>query len=87
MKVINKSIDVLCIFYCGKQPVPRKFRLTYSNGTVRTVTVDHVRSMEHETPLGPHSIVYCCTSEVDGCLVDYEIRYHVKEMKWELYRI
>lgn len=83
---LHKEIDVICVFNRGKRPVPRKFKITYNNGDVQTVTVDQVNRIEQETPLGLHTIVYSCTSEVNGVLVDYIIRYYVKEMRWELYR-
>ncbi len=84
--ILHKEIDVVCVFYRGKQPAPRKFKITYNNGDVQTVTVDQIRRVENETPLGLHTIVYACTSEVNGVLIDYVIRYYVKEMRWELYR-
>ena len=88
MKKLEKGIDVLCIFTMGTSPpIPRKFKIKYKNGQIKTVEVDQIRQIENLLPSGLHNYVYHCISEVEECIIEYELRYFVKDMRWELYRV
>ena len=87
MKVLEREVDVLSVCYIGKPPQPRKFKIRYRDGRHRTVTVDQIKRVDSVTPAGHPNFVYFCYSEVDDRILDYELRYFVREMKWELYRV
>lgn len=88
MKKIEKGIDVLCVFSEGTAPpMPRKFKIKYRNGTIKTVSVDQVKLVENNLPLGLHNYVFHCASEIEECLIEYELRYFVNEMRWELFKV
>lgn len=87
LNVVEKDIDVLCIFYEGEIPMPRKFKLKRKTGEITTVDVEHITRYEKLTPGGLYNIVYHCQSEVQDCIINYDLRYFVKDMKWQLYRV
>ena len=87
MRVLEKEVDMLSVSYVGKPPLPRKFKIRFRNGTLKTVSVDQIKRVDSVTPSGHPNLVYYCYSEVDDRIIDYELRYFVKEMKWELYRV
>lgn len=87
MRVLEKAVDMLSVSYIGKPPQPRKFKIRFRDGTLKTIKVDQVKRVDSVTPAGHPNFVYYCYSEVDDRIVDYELRYFVKEMRWELYRV
>lgn len=90
MKKLEKDIDVVCVFYHGKVPEPRKFKIKYKNGTVKTVDVDIIRRSEILKPnnlTNLDKVLYVCQSEIEEILIQYELMYYVKDMRWELYSV
>ena len=87
MRVLEKDVDMLSVSYIGKPPQPRKFKIRFRDGSLKTVNVDQIKRVDSVTPVGHPNFVYYCYSEVDDRIVDYELRYFVKEMRWELYRV
>ena len=87
MRVLERDVDMLSVSYIGKPPQPRKFKIRFRDGSFRTVTVDQIKRVDSVTPAGHPNFVYYCYSEVDDRIVDYELRYFVREMRWELYRV
>ena len=87
MRVLEKDVDMLSVSYIGKPPQPRKFKIRFRDGSYRTVKVDQIKRVDSVTPAGHPNFVYYCYSEVDDRIIDYELRYFVREMRWELYRV
>ena len=86
MRILEKEIDVICICNKGKPPKPCRFKLSYSDGTVRTIEVDNIVLTEKFLPGGSTYYLYHCASEVNGSIVEYELKYFVRDIKWQLYR-
>ena len=79
MKVLEKDIDVICVFYHGKIPEPRKFKIKYKNGTVKTVEIDLVKRTEVQNPnnlLDMVKVLYDCQSEVEDKIIGYQALLH-----------
>ena len=65
MRVLEKAVDMLSVSYIGKPPQPRKFKIRFRDGTLKTVKVDQVKRVDSVTPAGHPNFVYNCYSEQD----------------------
>lgn len=79
-------VDVLCKFEgrpC-EAPTPVKFRITRQDGSRTTINVDQVKDVSHEADMSNHTIKYRCITTQGQRQVEYELRYVLKYMKWDL---
>lgn len=86
MSKYEKGIDVLCVFVEGTPPIPRKFKIKYKEGTIKLVEIEQVRFVEekYKNGISNHHFIYHCTSESNEVLINYELKYFVQDMRWEL---
>ena len=86
MNKFEKGIDVLCVFSYGTPPKPRKFKIKYRNGAIKTIEIDQIRFVEemYKNGISNHHFIYHCTSEDNEVLVNYILKYFVIDMRWEL---
>lgn len=82
MKLINKPIEMVCIFSKDGKVTPFKLRLQDEFGEeqvymVKPITVDKNKILHN----------YHCTIEMDGVVKKCTIHYYISECKWVLYCI
>lgn len=87
MKIVAKPVDAIAVFKGSGHPRPYKFRLRNADGSGQEVRVDQVISAEERRVAGIQTIVYDCQSTVDGVQKRYQLKYLVRECRWELYKI
>lgn len=89
MKIVAKPIDAVVLFEGEKIPRPHRFRCRWDgeNEEPATVKVDYIFETERVNLVGAPAILYRCQSQINGVMKPYELRYLVKECRWELYKI
>ena len=88
MKIVARPIDAAVLFRGKEPPLPRSFRFQEERDGERiTVRVEHVFDMEQTNVAGAPAFVYRCQSQIGEVMKPYELRYFVKECRWELYKI
>lgn len=86
MKILAKPIEAIVFFPDGADPQPRRFRFE-EDGGYKTINIDEIMSIAEQNIAGQPARVYSCRSAISGTACDYELRYLLKDMKWQLYRI
>lgn len=87
MKIVAKPIDTIVVFSKGnKPPRPWKFKLE-EGGEDLTVKVDRIIDIREETIAGRPSIIYECQSFFGDSEKRYELKFIIKDIRWELYKI
>ena len=87
MKVVQKSIDTIVVFRGREKPLPYKFRYTDNYGNSRDVRVGQIFIADKQKIAGCQVYIYDCQSNIDGQDRRYQIKYHVEDQRWELYKI
>lgn len=86
MKLLNKPIDVLVIFYNAKVPIPYRFKFE-DKDDIRYVKVDRIIKQTDMRLAGVQCVVYQCQSIIDGMEVRYEIKFVIDKMQWLLWKM
>ncbi len=87
MKVINKSIDVLCWFDFTGMPHPIRFRLKDENGAYAVIQILKVTSTEHEKLAGNKMIVFTCQCKIHNLERIVVLKYELDTCKWILFKL
>ena len=87
MKIVARPIDAIVVFQQGTHPVPHKFKFRDKDGTVKYVRVEQIFESRTGSSGSTENILYVCQSHIDGQLRRYELKYFLKEARWELYKI
>ncbi|MGI6211302.1 MAG: hypothetical protein ACOYJJ_01830 [Anaerovoracaceae bacterium] len=87
MKIVARPVDMIAVFYEGKRPMPWRFRYLDPGGELVTVQVDRVISTEDRRIAGISTYNYCCQSRIRSEERRYELKYFLKDARWELYKI
>lgn len=87
MKIVARPVDMIAVFYQKGQPVPYKFRYETREGIRKKIQVDLVLETEKRNLAGIPVILYRCQSQYEGQEIRYELKYLIKEVRWELYKI
>ena len=87
MKVVSKTIDAIVVFRGREKPLPYKFRYTDSDGCSRDVRVGQIFIADKQKIAGNQVYIYDCQSNIEGQQRRYQIKYHVDDQRWELYKI
>lgn len=86
MKVLNKSIDVLCLFDVTGVPEPIRFRVTDNDGEPQVAKL-RVIKREFEKLAGNKMYVYTCQSVIDNEMKILTIKYELDSCKWFIYKM
>ena len=86
MKIVAKPVDALVIFHQGEHPLPYKFKYAAKDGAVKYVQVDKVLETEERQFGSMPVIIYRCQSRVGEQDVRYELKYVLRDARWELYK-
>lgn len=90
MKIVARPIDAVVLFTGKDTPRPYRFRYKEEGGDENeqvTVKIDRIFQTEKTNIAGAPAYVYRCQSELNGTMKLYELRYFIKECRWELYKI
>ena len=79
MKVLNKPVDMIAVFYSSGRVEPVKFKYEDT-----PVTVDRVLKRYSEKLAGNRRICFVCINE--GAKV-YELKYEVDTQVWYLFKM
>lgn len=87
MKIVALPVDTVAVFLRGKHPAPYKFKYEDREGLRKEVRVDQILEMETRKFGGVETIIYRCQSTIEGMELRYELKYILKDARWELYKI
>ena len=87
MKVVSRTIDTIVVFRGGSKPLPYKFKYADGEGISREVLVGRIFLAEEQNVGGRNVFVYECQSDIAGRQRRYQLKYHVAEQSWELYKM
>ena len=87
MKVVSRTIDTIVVFRGGSKPLPYKFRYTDNSGESREVLVSRILIAEEKKVGGRTVFCYDCQSSIGGKERRYQLKYHVAEQSWELFKM
>lgn len=89
MKILAEPIDAIVTFRAegGKNPRPYKFRFKDRDERYYEIKIEKIFNVEKWRITGRNSLVYKCSSTVNGVEKLYEIRYIIEECRWELYKM
>ena len=87
MKVVSKTIDTIVVFRGREKPLPYRFRYTDNDGNSMDVRVGQIFIADKQKIAGSQVYIYDCQSDIKGQPRRYQIKYHVDDQRWELYKI
>ena len=87
MKIVAMPIDTVVVFTKGRNPAPYKFKFINQEGQWEYVSVDKILETEKINFGGVPAILYRCPSKIKDRELRYELKYIIKEVRWELYKI
>lgn len=87
MKIINKSIDVLCWFDYTGVPHPIRFRLKDENGGYAVIQIQKVMTMDREKLAGNKMIAFTCQCRIQNLEKIVVIKYEIDSCKWILFKL
>ena len=79
MKVVNKPIDVIAVFYSSGGMKPVRFRINN-----KTVPVDRILKQYDERIAGNIRKCFVC---INNEVLVYEIKYEISTGRWVLFKI
>lgn len=87
MKIVARPIDAIVVFQQGTHPVPHKFKFRDTDGTIKYVRVEQIFQSKTGSSGNMENILYVCQSHIDGQVRRYELKYFLKDARWELYKL
>jgi hypothetical protein len=87
MKVLMKSVDMICLSSSEGDITPLKFRIREGGNEPRIVKIDRIISKKEEKIAGNRMLVFTVQSEMDGLERVYEMKYEIQSFKWYLYKL
>lgn len=87
MKIVAKPIDMIATFSDNKKPIPYKFKFFQDSGDKTEVLVDKIVSVEESRIAGIDTLIYTCESKVLDETRLYQLKYIIRQYRWELYKI
>lgn len=87
MKVLMKSVDMICLSSSEGDITPLKFRFQESGGESRIVKIDRIISRKEEKIAGNRMLVFTVQSLMDGIERVFEMKYEIQSFKWYLYKL
>ena len=87
MKAVSRPIDTVVVFCGGSKPLPYKFRYKDAQGNSTEVLVGRIFIAEKQKVAGRQVFVYDCQSRISGRERRYQLKYHVDDQRWEIYKM
>ncbi|KPU44139.1 hypothetical protein OXPF_23060 [Oxobacter pfennigii] len=80
MKLLNKPVEIICIFSKEGSITPFKMRMEDDNKNTLVYAIKPISVDKTKTLLNFH-----CTADMNGSEKKCNLHYYVAEMKWILY--
>ena len=87
MKILMKSVDMICLSSSRGEIRPLKFRIQEDTGESRIVKIDRIISKKEEKIAGNPMLVFVVQSVMDGTERIYEMKYEIRTSRWYLYKL
>jgi hypothetical protein len=87
MKVIMRSVDMICCTSKDGVITPIKFRITDENKEYKIIRIDKILSRDEEKLAGNRMLVFKVQSVINNCEWLFEMKYEFSTCKWFLYKI
>ncbi|NLY18203.1 MAG: hypothetical protein GX045_04480 [Clostridiaceae bacterium] len=87
MKVIMRSVDMICCTSKEGVITPIKFRITDENKEYKIIRIDKILSRDEEKLAGNRMLVFKVQSVINNCEWLFEMKYEFSTCKWFLYKI
>lgn len=87
MKVLMKSVDMICLSSCEGTITPLKFRWQEDGLEPRIIRIDHIIDRKEEKLAGNPMLVFTAQSTIDGIERIFEMKYDIRNYKWYLYKL
>lgn len=87
MKKVSLPVNAIVVFNTGDKPRPHKFRYVERDGSLQEVKVDQVLYVEERNKLSNPILIYHCQSDIRNICRRYELKFFLKESRWELHKI
>jgi len=87
VKVISKSIEVICWFDKSGKAHPLRFKIENEDGAYKVIKIEKVVDTKLERLCGNNAKVFTCQSNIDGVMKIYEIKFILETSQWMLFKI
>lgn len=87
MKVLMKSVDMICLSSCDGTITPLKFRWQEEGLEPRIIRIDRIIDRKEEKLAGNPMLVFTAQSIIDGIERIFEMKYDIRKYKWYLYKL
>ncbi|NMA64899.1 MAG: hypothetical protein GX957_01490 [Clostridiaceae bacterium] len=87
MKVLMKSVDMICLSNSEGIITPIKFRFRKEGHEPRVIRIDRIIDKKEEKIAGNRMLVFTLQTTIDGIERIFEMKYEIQTFKWYLYKI
>jgi len=87
MKVLMKSVDMICLSTCDGVITPLKFRWCEEGQEPEIIRIDRILDRKTEKLAGNTMLVFTVQSIINGVERIFEMKYEVNTYKWYLYKL
>lgn len=87
MKVLMKSVDMICLSSSDGVITPLKFKFKDEDEGARVIRIDRIIDRKEEKLAGNRMLVFTVQSTLDGIERVFEMKYEMKSFKWYLYKL
>lgn len=87
MKVLMKSVDMICLSSREGTITPLKFRWREDGFEPKTIRIDRIIDRKEEKLAGNPMLVFTVQSVIDGIERIFEMKYDIRKYKWYLYKL
>lgn len=87
MKVINKDIEMWCLFDTTGLPEPKKFRITNEDGQQQVIKIERIVKRDLEKLAGNRMFIYTCQSTINDEQRLLTIKYEIDTCKWFIFKM
>jgi hypothetical protein len=87
MKVLMKSVDMICLSSCDGTITPLKFRWREDGHEPKIIRIDQVIDRKEEKLAGNPMLVFTVRSVIDGIERIFEMKYDIRNYTWYLYKL
>lgn len=87
MKILMRSVDMICCTNKDGLITPIKFRIADENKEYKIIRIDRIISREEEKLAGNRMLVFKVQSVINNCECQFEMKYEFSTCKWFLYKI
>ncbi|NLB79091.1 MAG: hypothetical protein GX796_09705 [Clostridiaceae bacterium] len=87
MKILMKSVDMICLNSFDGAITPIKFRWCEDGQEPKIIRIDRILDQKTEKLAGNLMLVFTVQSIINNVERIFEMKYEVKSYKWYLYKL